>query len=457
MASEGFERAIELLDAELVDEAVSALRDAVRADPRDATLLVKAGDILTDADACKEAIPFFREAARLDPTNARAHNGLGLALEESDEGSLDEVAREYREAIRLDPDFHDARLNLAEALAERDQWEEAIAAYHEALKRKPDGYTRLELADILERRGRADEAVSQYRDILLGPREEDPPVARALLRLEALKTPGAEAALSQFEALGRRKPGYYWVLKWTPRVPAIALVLVGGVIAVIVYRANRPKERPPAAMVQPQPAPARPTEPAGPPPWTSSSLGDFAALGPARLQPDGGLIEQARGLDEMGWAESGFVLEGPFRGDLEAEAELDLRASRFEDGRSPDDTTLLLRMEADGRLIQAAYSPNARLIYDQNSPKRIAVPAGANSVKLKLRRTGDRILLLGGVDGPPRELGRFDLSEHVAGAPTDKVSLTVVHSRPRPTGGDVYALKALAVRCTDPGGCRRGK
>jgi tetratricopeptide (TPR) repeat protein len=86
-----------------VAEAVAALREAVRLDPRYAYAHRRLGAALLDQGHYNEAEAAEREAIRLDPHNAFAHSRLGEALRL--QGRLAEAVTALREAVRLDPRY----------------------------------------------------------------------------------------------------------------------------------------------------------------------------------------------------------------------------------------------------------------------------------------------------------------------------------------------------------------
>lgn len=73
------------------------------------------------------AIAAFRDGIRSDPTNARAHNGLAIALSES--GDIEGAIAAFREAVRVNtnPKFTDPQENLEMALKHKAQLEERTA------------------------------------------------------------------------------------------------------------------------------------------------------------------------------------------------------------------------------------------------------------------------------------------------------------------------------------------
>jgi tetratricopeptide (TPR) repeat protein len=77
----------------------------------------------------------YHEALRLDPKFAKAHVGLGNALQA--QGDLNGAVTCYKEAIRLDPKLAEAHGNLGLALQQQGRFAEALAALrrgHDLLK-----------------------------------------------------------------------------------------------------------------------------------------------------------------------------------------------------------------------------------------------------------------------------------------------------------------------------------
>ncbi len=78
-----------------------------------------------------EALSALQEAVAADPGVARYHDGLGLLL--LDLGQLDQGIERFRKAIELEPKFADGHFHLGTALAEAKRWEEAVQSYRTAL------------------------------------------------------------------------------------------------------------------------------------------------------------------------------------------------------------------------------------------------------------------------------------------------------------------------------------
>ena len=77
------------------------------------------------------ALSALQEAIAADPTVPRYHDSLGvlyLGL-----GQIDQAVERFRKAIELDPKFADAYFHLGTALAEVRRWEDAVTSYRTAL------------------------------------------------------------------------------------------------------------------------------------------------------------------------------------------------------------------------------------------------------------------------------------------------------------------------------------
>ncbi|MEN6459719.1 MAG: tetratricopeptide repeat protein [Thermoguttaceae bacterium] len=97
--------------------------------------------------------------------NPIAHYNLGEAL--TSVGRGDEAIDAYRNAIREKPDYPEARYNLGVLLAARGQTDEAIAQYRAALQSAPDlSAAHCNLGVALASRGRFDEAIEHYQAAL---------------------------------------------------------------------------------------------------------------------------------------------------------------------------------------------------------------------------------------------------------------------------------------------------
>jgi Flp pilus assembly protein TadD len=108
------QQAVQLRQQARLDEAVAALREAMKLDPENADLHRELGITFLLAKEWKRARVEMLEAIRHDQTDADAHNGLGYALEKL--GDIDGAVKEYRTATNLEPDDPSYRTHYFDAL-----------------------------------------------------------------------------------------------------------------------------------------------------------------------------------------------------------------------------------------------------------------------------------------------------------------------------------------------------
>jgi Flp pilus assembly protein TadD len=106
-----------------LDEAVSALRQAMKMDPENSDLHRELGITFLLAKEWKRARVEMIEAIRHDQSDADAHNGLGYALEKL--GDIDAALKEYRIATHLEPDDSTYRTHYLDALVKIQARQEA--------------------------------------------------------------------------------------------------------------------------------------------------------------------------------------------------------------------------------------------------------------------------------------------------------------------------------------------
>jgi Flp pilus assembly protein TadD len=105
----------------------------------------------------KHGIALFGHALQVTDDNARAHNGLGLAL--SGEGREADAIPHFREAVRIEPSYAEPYANLAGALALEGRFEEALVSFDRALELNPEDADCLaNLGTALMREGLLEEA-----------------------------------------------------------------------------------------------------------------------------------------------------------------------------------------------------------------------------------------------------------------------------------------------------------
>lgn len=108
------QQAVQLRSQARLDEAVAALREAMKLDPENSDLHRELGITFLMAKEWKRARVEMMEAIRHDQADADAHNGLGYALEKL--GDIDDAVKEYRTATHLEPDDPTYRTHYLNAL-----------------------------------------------------------------------------------------------------------------------------------------------------------------------------------------------------------------------------------------------------------------------------------------------------------------------------------------------------
>ena len=121
------------------------------------------GDAAVEAEKYDEAVIEYRNVLQIDPNNAEAHYALARAYTALQQ--LKEAYWELHESVRLDPDNTDARVSYAQfSLIARD-YEEVLTQADEIIAREPDrasAYTlRAEALSALERYDDAEAAFEQ--------------------------------------------------------------------------------------------------------------------------------------------------------------------------------------------------------------------------------------------------------------------------------------------------------
>ena len=121
-----------LVDNGKVDQAENYLQFAVRLQPDSARLYGMLGDILALQGKDQNAIEVYEQALLLDEYLPWIHNNLGVVLMRGDQI---ELAKEYfQSAIELNPLHTAAYRNLGNAYYAQGDWDNAEAAYQDALE-----------------------------------------------------------------------------------------------------------------------------------------------------------------------------------------------------------------------------------------------------------------------------------------------------------------------------------
>ena len=127
-----------------MDDAIGALKRAVKMNGQAASYHANLGEILRQAGRLDEAAPAVEEAIKLDPNNAQALNNLGIIQYERKQ--FRDAVESYRRALELNPNMAEALNNLGNALRLTGDVDGALQAYQEALTQRavyPEVYNNL--------------------------------------------------------------------------------------------------------------------------------------------------------------------------------------------------------------------------------------------------------------------------------------------------------------------------
>ena len=96
------------------EEAIIALQEARKANPKDVNLILNEAQLYIKLDRMDKFGALMQEAVELDPTNPTLFFNLGVV--NANEGKTEEAVAYYKKAIELKPDYGDAYMNLAVAM-----------------------------------------------------------------------------------------------------------------------------------------------------------------------------------------------------------------------------------------------------------------------------------------------------------------------------------------------------
>jgi tetratricopeptide (TPR) repeat protein len=111
--------ALILADTGNPEEALTAVEEARKENPKDLDMLMTQGNIYLKLDKKDKFTEVMKEAIEHDPNNAILHFNVGVMNQES--GKIEEAKENYKKAISLDANYADAYLNMGAALLEKDK------------------------------------------------------------------------------------------------------------------------------------------------------------------------------------------------------------------------------------------------------------------------------------------------------------------------------------------------
>ena len=206
-----------------IDQSIAAFRKSLEMNPYDPTprnnlyqIFRERGIEALNVKAYQKAALYFGEALQFKPEDALLYRLMGDAY--ARDSDLKNAITQYRKAFEFDPADLEIKQNLAGYLSnygveltDTQRWEEAIAAYQEALQLTPTlntAYTNL--VDVLWKRanmhrksGRIDKAIDAYLQLIQVDADAD---AHSLLGELYLKKGAYPQAIDAFQSAFSAKP-----------------------------------------------------------------------------------------------------------------------------------------------------------------------------------------------------------------------------------------------------------
>ena len=103
-----------LINQGKTDEAIVAIKEARKSDPKDLNLLLNEAQLYIQLKQMDKFGVLMQEAIKLDPTNPILFFNLGVVNQNEDK--IEEAISYYKKAIELKPDYGDAFMNLSVAI-----------------------------------------------------------------------------------------------------------------------------------------------------------------------------------------------------------------------------------------------------------------------------------------------------------------------------------------------------
>lgn len=101
------------------DEAIAAMKEARKANPKDLNLILNEADLYINLKQMDKFAALMSEAVALDPNNPTLYYNLGVV--NVNQGRIEEGKGYYKKAIELKPDYADAYMNMSAAILSKDQ------------------------------------------------------------------------------------------------------------------------------------------------------------------------------------------------------------------------------------------------------------------------------------------------------------------------------------------------
>jgi tetratricopeptide (TPR) repeat protein len=166
-AKEAFDKALQAMNANKLDEAEKYVNEAVRLAPGHPDVLFVQGVLYLTKHNWPQAQESLEKATQVDPTNSRAFAALGMAL--NSQSKYAEAIPAFEKSVQLDPPGgYETQWALGKAYYYHEQYNEALKASQSALKESAGKAPQIELlvAQSLTAVGRYEDSAQTLRSFI---------------------------------------------------------------------------------------------------------------------------------------------------------------------------------------------------------------------------------------------------------------------------------------------------
>jgi cytochrome c-type biogenesis protein CcmH/NrfG len=120
-----------------LNQEAQPLLDALRANPKDASTMVKLGNVYYDHKFWTEAIRYYQQALEINPNDPDVRTDMATAYYYS--GFPDKAIEQFNQALKVEPNYPNTLFNLG--IVRRDAYKDnagALAAWDKLLKNNPN-------------------------------------------------------------------------------------------------------------------------------------------------------------------------------------------------------------------------------------------------------------------------------------------------------------------------------
>ncbi|HLO84741.1 MAG TPA: tetratricopeptide repeat protein [Nostocaceae cyanobacterium] len=190
-----------LLQAGKREEAIATYKQALQLKPESYIaygIYTKLGDILE----YPEALAIFRQSNQNNSADEYYYKGLGELA--SKRGYAEDAITAYRQLIKLKPEEEDNYIYLADILVTQKKYNEAIVLYRQAVALNPSDYYHSKLSRTLAENGNLDEALTVCQQVIkLGEGSYD---TCSYINLPLYKQQGLSGVTSFYQKFGNVIP-----------------------------------------------------------------------------------------------------------------------------------------------------------------------------------------------------------------------------------------------------------